>query len=214
MKLIKHASRFLCEFQDRYGFALLVILCVAVIAGSALWMRQNPVQPLPTTRPSPDGMNAAALLQQHLPDMTSAPLPTQTPPTWRAPLDEYHVLRGFCPSQMSPSGTTGLWAVHAGADLGAPEGTPVCAIADGVVRALGDGGLCGAWIEIEHAGHAVSRYAALSRSVTLHPGDPVRAGQVIGFVGNSHLEEAYLMPHLHLEVTIDGAAVDPIGLIQ
>ena len=77
---------------------------------------------------------------------------------------------------------------HAGCDLYAPAGSPVYAIADGVVHQgpygfyEGRRGVAYA-IEIWHPGVSVTaRYGEVQRKAAVHPGERVVAGQIIGFV--------------------------------
>lgn len=90
----------------------------------------------------------------------------------------------------------GLSAAHAGVDLEIEEGTPVYAAGDGVVRYAGwhPGGL-GNTIVIDHGGsHTI--YGHL-RVIHVSCGQPVKARQLIGGVGNTGNSTA---PHLHFEV--------------
>lgn len=201
------------RFFASHGFALLVTICVAIIAATALWTRRSPTLIACATPPAGDGVDAASLWQQPLPAATPTALPSPAPALWVAPLSEYRLVRGFSGDTMAPSGVTGLWAVHQAVDLAAPAGSPVAAVADGRVKASGTDDFCGVWIEIAHAGGIVSRYEALKLLGACQVGDPVRAGQTIGFVGNSHLGEADLGPHLHLQIIRNDCSVDPFDLL-
>ncbi len=99
---------------------------------------------------------------------------------------------------------------HAGVDLANPVGTPVHATADGVVgRAdwFGGYGLC---IDLEHGGSIETRYGHLSR-LNVVAGQAVHKGDIIGFVGTTGRSTG---PHLHYEVRVEGAAVNPIPFMQ
>lgn len=99
---------------------------------------------------------------------------------------------------------------HAGVDLANPVGTPVHATADGVVgRAdwFGGYGLC---IDLEHGGSLETRYGHLSR-LNVVAGQTVHKGDIIGFVGTTGRSTG---PHLHYEVRVEGAAVNPIPFMQ
>lgn len=100
---------------------------------------------------------------------------------------------------------TGVTRLHAGLDLAAPAGTPVSAAADGVVVSAGAAGGYGQMVKLRHAGGIETRYAHLS-STAVGAGEQVTAGRVIGAVGSTGLSTG---PHLHLEVRVRGAAVDP-----
>jgi hypothetical protein len=91
--------------------------------------------------------------------------------------------------------------IHFGVDLSAPCGTPIVAIADGVVFAIdGPFGAAPHNLMIDHPdlGYA-SMYGHLLEAPNLVPGQWVKRGQVIALVGDS-AELCYRRPHLHLEI--------------
>jgi murein DD-endopeptidase MepM/ murein hydrolase activator NlpD len=101
----------------------------------------------------------------------------------------------------------GKWKRHTGTDYAAPMGTPVRAIGDGVVVAVGKNGGYGNMIDIRHKNGYVSRYGHLSRFAKgLHRGEHVTMGQTIGYVGMTGWATG---PHLHFEIRINGVAHDP-----
>jgi murein DD-endopeptidase MepM/ murein hydrolase activator NlpD len=101
---------------------------------------------------------------------------------------------------------TGRRAAHRGIDLSAPTGTPIYATADGVVSRASWFSTYGLYVAIEHGGQIQTRYAHMSR-LNVAEGQRVKKGEVIGFVGSTGRSTG---PHLHYEVRIDGAAVDPV----
>lgn len=109
-----------------------------------------------------------------------------------------------------PAGSPGS-AFHKGLDFTPGEGTPIYAIADGVVAiSQEDAGGLGNHVVIQHdlGGQNIRTVYAhmLSGSNPLRVGDPIRAGDFIGLVGNTG---ASYGNHLHFEVHIDGTPVDP-----
>ena len=95
---------------------------------------------------------------------------------------------------------------HAGIDLGAGYGTPVVAAADGQVAAAGWNGGYGRQVQVAHGDGIVTTYSHMS-GIAASPGEPVRQGQVIGYVGSTGMSTG---PHLHFEVRMNGRAVDPM----
>jgi murein DD-endopeptidase MepM/ murein hydrolase activator NlpD len=96
---------------------------------------------------------------------------------------------------------------HTGIDYPAAKGTPVTAAASGLVIVAGwSVGGWGRLVTIEHSSGTRTFYAHLSR-VGVRPGQRVEAGQRIGRVGASGGATG---PHLHFEVQLRGAAVDPL----
>jgi murein DD-endopeptidase MepM/ murein hydrolase activator NlpD len=105
--------------------------------------------------------------------------------------------------------------LHAGVDLAARSGTPVLATADGVIAAAEHSGGLGNHVVMVHniAGRPVASVYGhlLDRSITIHVGDVVTAGQVIGKVGSTGNSTG---PHLHFEIRPGGPsspAIDPTG---
>jgi murein DD-endopeptidase MepM/ murein hydrolase activator NlpD len=95
--------------------------------------------------------------------------------------------------------------MHEGIDIAAASGSPVRAVADGVVRSSAWNGGYGNTVIIDHGDGARTLYAHNSR-LDVRPGERVSAGQVIARVGSTGDSTG---PHLHFEVEVDGEKVDP-----
>ena len=95
---------------------------------------------------------------------------------------------------------------HTGVDLAAAVGTPVHATADGVVSKAAWFGGYGLFVSLEHGGDLQTRYGHMSR-LNVAEGQTVHKGDVIGYVGTTGRSTG---PHLHYEVRVDGAAVNPV----
>ena len=112
-------------------------------------------------------------------------------------------LTGAFGGRMDPF--SGEGAFHTGVDIAAPPGTPVRTTADGVVlQASWEGGY-GLMVAVDHGGGVDTYYAHLSRCY-VQTGQAVRLGQIVGAVGATGRVTA---PHLHYEVRIGGAPVNP-----
>lgn len=98
------------------------------------------------------------------------------------------------------------WRMHKGVDLAARFGTPIVAAASGRVVAAGWHGGYGRQVAIQHAGGLKTTYSHMSR-IAAAPGETVRQGEVIGYVGSSGLATG---PHLHYEVYEGGKLVNPL----
>jgi murein DD-endopeptidase MepM/ murein hydrolase activator NlpD len=94
---------------------------------------------------------------------------------------------------------------HPGIDISAPPGTPVRATADGFVISSGWNGGYGRLVVIDHGGGTQTYYAHLSR-IFVQTGAEVRRGESVGEVGSTGRVTA---PHLHYEVRMGGAPVNP-----
>ncbi|RFP15376.1 peptidase [Duganella sp. BJB488] len=141
---------------------------------------------MPVARPADGGAAAASPADQ----------------AWRNPLDKMRV--------------TGLFGVrrsvlvtpHKGIDIAAPSGTPVHAVADGVVvgaaQLTENASRYGNTVILQHDGQR-TLYAHLT-SMNVKPGAIVKAGQQIGTVGETGFATG---PHLHFEVRQDETLIDP-----
>lgn len=98
-----------------------------------------------------------------------------------------------------------VWKLHSGQDLAAACGTPVVAVKDGTIGFVGRLGGYGGRVVLDHGGGLVTTYNHLSAYAAV-PGLVVRQGQVIGFVGTTGMSTGC---HLHFEVQVNGAFVDP-----
>jgi murein DD-endopeptidase MepM/ murein hydrolase activator NlpD len=102
----------------------------------------------------------------------------------------------------------GYQRFHAGLDLAATFGSPIAAAADGRVVSAGWHGGYGRLVAVMHAGGVETLYGHMS-SIAARPGELVRQGQVIGYVGSSGLSTG---PHLHYEVLKNGRPVNPLSV--
>ena len=101
----------------------------------------------------------------------------------------------------------GAHRFHRGVDLRAVAGTPIRASAGGRVTFAGWNGGYGRVILVDHGQGLATRYAHMSRTAA-RPGQQVRSGEIIGFVGSTGLSTG---PHLHYEVLQNGKPVNPLA---
>lgn len=87
---------------------------------------------------------------------------------------------------------------HAGLDIGLPVGTPLLAVADGVIlHAIPtNSSEAGIHIDLKTDSGVIARYLHMSQ-VAVKTGDRVSKGQILGLSGNTGLSSG---PHLHFEV--------------
>jgi len=123
----------------------------------------------------------------------------------RAPLDFTRITSGFSHARHHP--ILGGLHPHLAVDYGAPVGTPVRTVADGVVEAAGWNGGYGLSITVRHARGYSTMYNHLSR-VEIRRGERVRQREVIGRVGSTGLSTG---PHLDYRVSKNGAFVNPLN---
>ena len=105
---------------------------------------------------------------------------------------------------------TGAGAFHPGLDFRGPIGAPIFAAARGTVSFVGQRSGYGNCVEIDHGNGLMTRYAHMSGFRTAI-GKPVMPGEVIGLIGSTGRSTG---PHLHFEVRINGAAVNPRPFLE
>lgn len=97
------------------------------------------------------------------------------------------------------------WRAHLGIDYGAPTGTPVRTVGDGMVEFAGWQNGFGNVVYVRHSGDRQTVYAHLSR-MDVKKGQRVEQGQRIGAVGATGWATG---PHLHFEFRVKGQHQDP-----
>ena len=110
------------------------------------------------------------------------------------------------------SSTMKDYRVHIGVDIVTEEAAPVYAAADGKVSRIWEDTLMGYCIAIKHSGDCYTIYKNLAEALPegISEGVSVRAGQLIGSVGESAMVEIAEEPHLHFEMTVADLSVDPL----
>jgi murein DD-endopeptidase MepM/ murein hydrolase activator NlpD len=89
---------------------------------------------------------------------------------------------------------------HYGIDYGAPIGTPVRAIGDGIVTFCGWKGSYGNYVRIRHKNGYETGYGHLKK-IKVYKGKRVKQGEIVGWVGKTGLATG---PHLHFEILKNG----------
>ncbi len=128
----------------------------------------------------------------------------------KAPLKYTRVSSKFSYSRMHP--VHKVRRPHTGVDFAAPKGTPVVAVADGVVTFKGWGGGGGNTLKIKHAGGYTTGYLHLNGYAKgINQGSHVSQGQLIGYVGSTGTSTG---PHLDYRVWKGNTPIDPLKIPQ
>ena len=99
---------------------------------------------------------------------------------------------------------------HQGVDYGAPTGTAVRSVGDGVVAFAGVQNGYGNMVILKHRNQDSTVYAHLSR-INVRKGSNVSQGQTIGAVGSTGWATG---PHLHFEFRVNGVYRDPLTIAR
>jgi murein DD-endopeptidase MepM/ murein hydrolase activator NlpD len=124
-----------------------------------------------------------------------------------SPMEFSRITSGFA-MRMHP--ILNSWRQHNGVDYGAPTGTAVRTVGDGVVEQAGWNAGFGNVVQIRHAGGRSTVYAHLSK-IDVKKGQRVEQGQLIGKVGMTGWATG---PHLHFEFRVNGRHMDPRAIAK
>ena len=214
---------------------LLIVLAVAVAATSAANKSKDvklPVTSAPDTTIAPPAATDAPTTRPPRPSDTEPPVTEnagadgdvtgdaaeviEPVPTFILPTDDGILGGKHDPTLQVFSPTLNEWRVHLGVDIVTAEAAPVYAAADGKIVAVNDDPLMGKCISIEHSGKALSVYKNLGDTLPdgVKVGAKVKAGDLIGCVGDGAVLEVADEPHLHFEVMVNDKAVDPLEYLS
>jgi murein DD-endopeptidase MepM/ murein hydrolase activator NlpD len=124
-----------------------------------------------------------------------------------SPMEFSRITSGFA-MRMHPILQT--MRAHRGVDYGAPTGTPVRSVGNGVVEFAGWQNGYGNVVKIQHNKDRSTLYAHLSR-IEVRKGQSIEQGQHIGAVGATGWATG---PHLHFEFLVNGQHVDPLQIAK
>jgi len=200
---------------NRILYAVVVgALCVlaVVIAVVAVANRPDTTAPTPTGTTTPSGTSGSQ------PNGTTPSKPTggeSEETVYLCPLTG-HVARRHDPENFYYSPTMCDWRTHTGIDIAASLGDSVTAVADGIVEEICEEVLMGTCVSVRHDDGVVSIYKNLAPELAsgIEVGVSVKAGDVLGSVGESAMGELADEAHLHFEMTQAGESVDPLSLLD
>ena len=125
----------------------------------------------------------------------------------RSPLEFSRMTSGFSGARRHP--VLQPVRAHKGIDYGAPTGTKIRAVSDGVVEFAGKQNGYGNMVVLKHQGKYSTAYGHMSGFAQgIRQGSRVSQGDTIGFVGQTGLATG---PHLHYEFRIDGQQINPLA---
>lgn len=122
------------------------------------------------------------------------------------------IFNAFSGDELVYNRTLDDWRTHNGIDISAVVDEAVKAGANGTVTRVYTDGLLGTVVEINH-GDFTARYCGLARQPHVKEGDSVSQGQTIGTVAQVDMEVTE-ESHIHLEIVMDGAAVNPDTVLK
>ena len=108
----------------------------------------------------------------------------------------------------------GEWRTHDGIDILGEVGSEIKASADGKIVSVTNDPLWGTVVEILHEGNVATIYSGLAPEVPVKAEDKVKAGDIIGTLGETNLAEVDKEAHLHFAMKENGKFIDPMTKIK
>jgi len=209
------------KFLDGKGYYIALAVCVLAVGVSALVFYRTVSDVTEVDEPAlsvPATVKPAAPAVEPPADETQENVPTVALDPTPAVVEVCDPVEGetiavYSVEALAYNETMGDWRTHNGVDIATPLGTKVCAVMDGTVTAVYDDDYLGTVVTVEHQEGWSTLYANLTGVPAVEAGDTVKAGEVIGAVGQSAMLEVGSRPHLHLEVYRYGTLTDPNLLI-
>ena len=228
------------DFLEKNGFYVALGICIVIIAVAVVSVRNNNVpfdeselnMNLPESENQGDAVygdiiNEYYVMYENLPDVddlygtdgVAVPVSGGVGVSAVTSSIEFimpvtgSITFDYSMDQLTYSRTLGDWRTHSGVDLAADIGTAVKCVADGIVKDIKNDPGFGLTIIVEHEGSLKTVYANLGSADMVQVNQKVKAGDVIGSVGDTALFECAEQSHLHFEVLENGKHVDPKGLL-
>lgn len=170
----------------------------------------------PAPTPTPD---KPVIGPAEIPSTEDDPVTEITPPPQQPANNDFFwpvrgaVLGAYTGTAMAFSETMQDWRAHPGLDIETGPNASVMASADGEVTQIENDPYYGTIVTITHANGYISRYGNLQKTVSVEPGEKVKAGHIIGGIGETAAVESSLQEHLHFEILKDGKQVNPLDLL-
>lgn len=123
--------------------------------------------------------------------------------------EEREILQTFSNGELVKDESEGCWKTHNGTDFSATKGDKVFAADSGVVKSIGEEGLWGITITIDHENGYITKYMGLGNDISVNEGDRVESSQQIGCVGDNPESENQIEPHFHFEVLNNEKYINP-----
>ena len=196
------------------ALSLLVVVAVTVTVVAVVSARR--AKPNDTTSESSSSTSQSTQKTQQTQQTETT---SQTTPvviektTFISPLTAGNVIKEWSADVPVFSDTMEDYRLHMGIDVVAEIASPVYAAADGTVEAVAFDPMMGQTVIISHANGYKSVYQNMQTAVpaAITVGAAVKAGDEIGYVGDTALIEISEDPHLHFELYKDGVCENPLS---
>ena len=209
------------SFMKGKGYYIALLLCTAVVGVTGYYLlTEKETGTLPVSEPSSaSATDAPSESSKGNPDKpvanldgdetqaTEAPTPS-SPFSLKKPVAG-EILSEIAVDHLAYNETTRDWRTHEGMDLAANLGEAVYAAAEGTVYTIYEDEHLGMTVVLHHKDGYSTHYANLSQDIPVKVGDTVRAGDVLGSVGQSACTENGAEPHVHFALYRNNEVLDP-----
>lgn len=215
MNNTKQPSKFR-RFLRNNAALLLLIFCVLAITAVvlAVTLTKAPVIPDDPVVNNPNDDNPSSNLPDD--DTPSTPNKKKIQIYFAAPVKYTSIGMDFTDggdNMFVFNNTLEQWETHKALDLLAAEGSEVVSMFDGTVLKVGSTYKHGDYVVIDHGDNVIATYASL-QNVQVQAGQKLAKGDVIGEASISASAEYIDGAHVHLQVTVNGNAVDPTPYVK
>ena len=209
------------------GFYIVMMLCAAIIGVSIWSLLKSPTEPMADEAEFDEVLSEVAPVEYEPEEPsvseseaevdssiseTTQPEETISELTAVWPV-EGEIQREYSMDTLQYDQTMSDWRTHDGLDLAAEPGTKVLAVRAGTVMKVYSDDLYGTSVLIDHGDGLMMCYANLEQIPTVYEGDAVKAGDVIGSVGDTAKCESAQGAHLHLSAVLNEHSVSPIDYL-
>lgn len=197
-----------------YG-AVIALLCITAIVIGIVAANNRNKNPLPDDEnpPASDGTGNGTNNDENKDEGNEDEGGKDAKVTFISPVSGT-VMKGHNATTPVYSETLEEWRIHTGIDISTEEGAQVFAAAAGEVTKVYSHPLLGNTVELTHADGSKTVYSNLTADKTVAVGAKVNSGEKIGVVGYSAISEVADEVHLHFEMLVDEASVNPLDYIS
>ena len=204
------------RFLSGKGFYVALAVCLVAVCGVAVGTFINSLPQLSSDSSNPASVVSVTPTTKEKPvDKPVTNIPddrtTTSQATTTGKTTAVNVLTEFSDGKQVYSKTMADWRTHNGVDFKGEKGQKIKALADGTILSIETDALWGKVVTIDHGFGIKSRYCGIEPG-DIEKGQKVEVSEVIGTLGDIPCE---LLdgPHLHLEITVNGAYTDPVEAI-
>jgi murein DD-endopeptidase MepM/ murein hydrolase activator NlpD len=203
------------KLLNKYGIAVALFACAAIVAGTWLFTDGNLLGAKPTPAPTSSKSVQSGLSQdQQLNDVmksaTPQPSASAAPklmPDLIKPV-KGNITKKYAYDTLVYMKTLNQWSTHFGVDIAGKVGDDVVSAHKGTVDRVYKDTMLGNCVKIK-SGDVICIYAGLQKADSVKKGDAIEAGELIGQLGNTAASETTEDPHLHFEVWVKDAPANP-----